>query len=298
MMPGSNRSGNGGISADEQAALGALTGITGDAHHVAMRDFCRLLGETDAGDRGTRYTEDTMKGLLIVLAVLGVAFLGACQRGAPPERGAEPAAAVPPAAPPPPAAVPAGSPVEVPQPEATAPALTSSPAPVPRVLAAGTALPLLLQTTVASNASQAGDRVVASLAEDAAVDGRVILVAGTEVMGRVTLAQQSGRVKGRARLVVEFDEVRDGGAAYRIEATPIDVTADSSKGKDAKIAGGAAAAGVLIGAIAGGGKGALKGGAIGGAAGGAAVLATRGKEVVLEAGTPLEVKLTHPIQID
>jgi hypothetical protein len=139
---------------------------------------------------------------------------------------------------------------------------------------------------------------VARLAEDVVVDGRVVLAADTEVMGRVTLVKQSGRVKGRARLVAEFDEVRDGGAAYRIEATPVDVTAGSSKGKDAKIAGGAAAAGALIGAIAGGGKGALKGGAIGGAAGGAAVLATRGEEVTLEAGAPLEVKLTQAIQID
>ena len=159
-------------------------------------------------------------------------------------------------------------------------------------------MPLVLATTVASNASQAGDRVTATLARDAVVDGRVILAAGTEVMGRVTLAQQSGRVKGRARLVVAFDEVRDGGSSYRIEATPVDVTAESSAGQDAKIAGGAAAAGALIGAIAGGGKGALKGGAIGGAAGGAAVLATRGKEVVLESGTPLEVTLTAPVQID
>jgi hypothetical protein len=130
------------------------------------------------------------------------------------------------------------------------------------------------------------------------VDGRVILVAGTEVVGHVTAAKQSGRVKGRARLAMEFDEVRDGGSSYRIETIPIDVTADSSKGKDAKIAGGAAAAGAIIGAIAGGGKGALKGGAIGGAAGGAAVLATRGNEVVLEAGTALEVTVKQNAQID
>jgi hypothetical protein len=151
---------------------------------------------------------------------------------------------------------------------------------------------------VASNASQVGDRVVASLAEGVTVDGRVILAAGTEVVGRVTAATQSGRVKGRARLAMEFDEVHDGGSSYRIVATPIDITADSSKGKDAKIAGGAAAAGAIIGAIAGGGKGALKGGAIGGAAGGAAVLATRGNEVVLEAGTGIEVTLERKVQID
>jgi hypothetical protein len=159
-------------------------------------------------------------------------------------------------------------------------------------------LPLVLETTVASNTSQVEDRVVATLAEDVSVDGRVILAAGTEVVGHVTAAKQSGRVKGRARLAMEFDEVRDGGSAYRIVTIPIDITADSSKGKDAKIAGGAAAAGAIIGAIAGGGKGALKGGAIGGAAGGAAVLATRGNEVVLEAGTALQVTVKQDAQID
>lgn len=178
------------------------------------------------------------------------------------------------------------------------PALTSSPAPEPRILPAGTELSLVLQTAVASNTSQVGDRVVAALAEDVSVEGRVILAAGTEVAGHVTVALQSGRVKGRARLAMEFDEVRDGGSSYRIHATPVDVTADSSKGKDAKIAGGAAAVGAIIGAITGGGKGALKGGAIGGAAGGAAVLATRGKEVVLPSGTEIEVTVNRRAQID
>jgi hypothetical protein len=112
------------------------------------------------------------------------------------------------------------------------------------------------------------------------------------------LAKRSGRVKGRARLVLEFNEVHDGGSRYRIEATPIDITAESSKAKDAKIAGGAVAAGAIIGAIAGGGKGALKGGAIGGAAGGATVLITRGEEIVLEAGTPVEVNLTSAAHVD
>ena len=265
-----------------------------------------------------------MTRLPVVLVVLSAVGLAACQRQAAPERTADQEAAehtgapaaeaqpagVPPAevprggqAAPAPPAQPAGSvaeaeiPAKAPPPS-EAPALTSSPPPEPRILAAGTTLPLVLEATVASNASQVGDRVVASLAEDVSVGGRVILAAGTEVVGRVTAATQSGRVKGRARLAMEFDEVRDGGSSYRIEATAIDITAESSKGKDAKIAGGAAAAGAIIGAIAGGGKGALKGGAIGGAAGGAAVLATRGNEVVLDAGTRVDVTLQRQVQID
>ena len=268
----------------------------------------------------------------VVLVVVSAVGLAACQRQAAPERSAdgeavEHTAAAPAEAPPAevpggaqdvrsqPARRPGGSPGEAsrPAPPAAAeppveaaeaeipappPALTSRPSPDPRILAAGTPLPLVLEATLASNTSHVGDRVVTSLAEDVSVGGRVILAAGTEVLGRVTAATQSGRVKGRARLAMEFDEVRDGGSSYRIEATGIDITAESSKGKDAKIAGGAAAAGAIIGAIAGGGKGALKGGAIGGAAGGAAVLATRGNEVVLDAGTRIEVTLERQVQID
>ena len=115
------------------------------------------------------------------------------------------------------------------------------------------------------------DPVVAELAEDVVVDGDVLLPAGSDVLGHVVSAQRSGRVKGKARLVVSFSQVRTGGRTHRIDATGFDVTAVSSTGKDAKIAGGAAAAGVVIGAIADGGEGALKGGLIGGAAGGAAV---------------------------
>jgi hypothetical protein len=266
-----------------------------------------------------------MKRLPFVLVVLLAMGGIACQGQAPPEKAANaealaeaapPAEAAPapsqetaavPAAPAPPPAAPAAAPAApvaappaaAPRPEeAPTPALTSNPPPLPRVLAAGTVLPLVLGSTVASNTSQVGDRVMATLAEDVSEDGRVLLPAGTEVMGRVTVAKESGRVKGRARLVLEFDEVRDGGSSYRVEVSPVDVTADSSKSKDAKIAGGAAAAGALIGAITGGGKGALKGTAIGGAAGGAAVLATRGKEVELPAGTHVSVKLTSRAQID
>jgi hypothetical protein len=272
--------------------------------------------------------EETLKRFTF-LAVAAALGLAGCQRQAAPEKAAEPAetaaveAPAPAEAPPTPAAEVALAPPPArattsrppaPAPAAAAPeaepavaampageptpALRSQPEPEPRVLDAGTVLPLVLETTVASNTSQEGDKVLAELAEDISEDGRVLLPAGTSVVGRVTVAQQSGRVKGRARLVVEFDEVRDGGSRYRIETSPIDITAESSKGKDAKIAGGAAAAGALIGAIAGGGKGALKGGAIGGAAGGAAVLATRGNEVVLESGTSLEVTLTSKAQID
>jgi hypothetical protein len=151
---------------------------------------------------------------------------------------------------------------------------------------------------VSTKTAKPEDPVVAELAEDVVVHGDVLLPAGSTVLGNVVTAVRSGRVKGRARLVVSFSQVRAGARTYRIDATGFDVTAGSSKGKDAKIAGGAAAGGAVIGAIADGGSGAVKGGLIGGALGGAAVLATRGEEVELPAGSRYRIELRKSLRLD
>jgi len=54
----------------------------------------------------------------------------------------------------------------------------------------------------------------------------------------------------------------------------------------------------VIGGIADGGSGAVKGGLIGGAAGGAAVLATRGADVELKAGSRHKVELRSSLRLD
>jgi hypothetical protein len=256
-----------------------------------------------------------MKRLVFVVALPAIALVG-CQRQAAPARTAQAVASPSPAlasgsaeafSSPSPASTSGSAERSSPAPgpaiqgqsgleSAAEPAPSPTPAPV--VVAAGTALPLVFKTTVASDKSSVGDLVLAELAEDVAVKGRVALPAGSEVRGRVAVAVGSGRVKGRARLAVEFQEVVLNGHAHAIVAAPIDVTAKSTKGRDAKVAGGAAAAGALIGAIAGGGKGALKGGLIGGAAGGAVVVATKGAEVVFQAGSRRTVKLESSLRLD
>ncbi len=182
-------------------------------------------------------------------------------------------------------------PTPVPTPEPT-------PTPRPRVVAAGTALPIVLKAGLTTKTAKAEDRVVAELAEDVVADGDVLLPAGSEVSGHVVSAVRSGRVQGKARLVVSFDRVQADGRSFRIDATGFDMTAGSSAGKDAKIAGGAAAGGAVIGAIADGGEGALKGGLIGGALGGAAVLATRGKEVEIPAGSRYKIELRKSLKLN
>ena len=266
-----------------------------------------------------------MKRFSLALVLLVAVGVTGCQRQAAPERAANapsPSPTASPAAPPEAEPLAAATPAPhaprttsarsarvEPTPEATQlapPALvpgplthpTPTPEPPPRIVQAGTVLPIVLKQTVTTETANPEDRVVAELAEPIVEHGDVLLPAGSEVLGHVVTAVRSGRVKGRAHLVVSFNQIRTEGRTFDIEATGFDVTAKSSKGKDAKVAGGAAAAGAIIGAIAGGGSGALKGGAIGGAAGGAAVLATRGYEVELPAGSRYTIKLKERIRLN
>jgi hypothetical protein len=175
-----------------------------------------------------------------------------------------------------------------------------APAPTPKpavILPEGTALNLVFDTTVSSATAKAGDLVVAKLASDVTEGDRVLVPAGSELRGKVLAAAASGRVKGRAHLAVAFDRLVVKGQEHAIEARPIDVTAEAQKGRDAALIGGGAGAGAIVGGIAGGKKGAAIGALAGAGAGGGAVLATKGKEVVFEAGSRHTIKLTRSARI-
>jgi hypothetical protein len=239
-----------------------------------------------------------MKRLIVIVGSLALG-LAACQKQAEPERTAQAPAASPAEA------GAGGESASLPVAPAAGRAQTGSrpaaaPAPTPRplVLEAGTTLPIVIRATVSTKTARPEDRVLAELAEDVTAGGRVVLHAGSEVLGHVLTAVRPGRTKGVGELVVSFNEVREGGRSYRIETTRIDVTGKKTGGKDAKIAGGAAAAGALIGGIADGGSGAAKGALIGGAAGGAAVLATRGEDVELRAGSHHRIELRSSLRLD
>jgi hypothetical protein len=169
--------------------------------------------------------------------------------------------------------------------------------PEPLLIPAGTLLAATLETGVSSATSKEGDAILARLTEDVKVSERVVLRSGTELRGRVVAATPSGRVKGRAHLAFDFDRVVVAGKEREIALRAVDITAESSKSKDAKLIGGGAGAGLIIGAIADGKKGAAIGTAIGAAAGTGAVLATRGREVELRSGTALKLRLEREARL-
>ena len=165
------------------------------------------------------------------------------------------------------------------------------------VIPAGTTLSVRLQSPVGSDTSRVEQRVDGTLTRDVRIGGVEALGAGASLRGIVTNAERSGRVKGRANVAFRFDHISSGGTVYPVSTRTISRTAPGTKKRDAATIGLPAAGGAIIGGIIGGGDAAVKGGAIGGAAGTAAVLATRGKEVRLGAGSVVTVRLAAPLTV-
>jgi hypothetical protein len=183
------------------------------------------------------------------------------------------------------------------------PRVSESTAPAPRVtvrtvtVPAGTTLPLELTTAVSSETAQIEMPVSARLRQDVVVDGVTALPSGAVLRGEVIDVDRAGRVQGRARLGLRFTSVTIGNTREDLRTNPVTFEGEASKGEDATKIGAGAGIGAVIGGIVGGGSGAAKGAAIGGAAGTGAVLATRGKEIELPAGTDITATLASAIDV-
>lgn len=174
---------------------------------------------------------------------------------------------------------------------ASAPAVADAPTSAKTIeVPAGTQLTVLLIDSISTEKNKAGDQFMASLAEPIVIHGQTVVDRGVKVQGRVVDSESSGRVKGTANIRLVLTGIQNGGKTYPIVTKPFVAEAESTKGRDAGIIGGAAGVGAAIGAIAGGKKAAAKGAIIGGAAGTGTVLATKGKAV--EFGSETKLKFT------
>lgn len=180
---------------------------------------------------------------------------------------------------------------------ATAPA--SDPDSVREVtLPAGTVLPVALETSVGSDISRVEQPVHGRLRRAVTLHGVQVLPAGTAVSGHVIAARRPGRVKGRGYIAMRFTELDTPGAGTtRISTAAVSRLAPTTKQKDAVEILAPAAAGAVIGRIAGGKSAAGKGAVIGGAAGTGYVLSTRGKDVRIGKGAAVAVRLTQPVTV-
>ena len=126
---------------------------------------------------------------------------------------------------------------------------------------------------MSSETARAGEGFEGTLARDLIVDGTTIAKAGAPVRGKVTSAKSSGRLHAPGVLTVRLTSI-DG---HPVTSSAYGVKGKSHTKSNATKIGGGAAAGAVIGALAGGGKGAAIG-TVAGAGAGTGVAAATGKE--------------------
>lgn len=166
------------------------------------------------------------------------------------------------------------------------------------VVPEGTKIAVRLSTSLSSQTSGVGDRVVGVIDADVLVGETTVIPAGSTVYGTVTSVHPLPKIGGRASLAFNFDrlETRDG-KDYPIAAM-FARTGPSETAKDTSTI----IAGAIIGAVAGHQVDDDQGRAVGGLAGAgigtAIAAATDGKAITLPEGTRLRLTLRIPVPIE
>lgn len=165
----------------------------------------------------------------------------------------------------------------------------------------GTELPVTLSTALGSKTSQVGDILTATITSPVVVGDHVAIPMGSTIHGRVTGVSRGTKgldisEKGGA-VAIAFDKVTTPGGY----STPMSASLTrmaKSAGKTAGIIGGSAAGGALLGILLGDDdKDAALGAVVGGGIGTGIAAGTRGKELVIPAGTHLALTLDEPLWI-
>jgi hypothetical protein len=177
-----------------------------------------------------------------------------------------------------------------------------APAPVaarrePVELPAGTNLVVRMIDGVDSEVNRVGQTFAASIDQPVTMGGETIIPRGADVVVKLVDAKESGKLTGRAELTLDLMSVKVDGRMVDIDTQSVSRESDSRGQRTAKVAGGAAAVGAVIGAIAGGGKGAVIGAGAGGAAGVGAEEVTKGQRVKVPSETRLTFVLDTSIRI-
>jgi hypothetical protein len=169
----------------------------------------------------------------------------------------------------------------------------------------GASLRIRLETKLTTETNCEGDRFTARVIDPSEYEGAVI-------QGHVAKIERSGRMTGRTEMALDFDAItlrngRSGTIHAQIEkvfATESVKSVDeggnvesASKTKETEIRSiGGAVLGAIIGGIAGGGKGAAIGAIIGAGAGAGAVYVQGDKDLILEPGAQMIVRVDYPVR--
>jgi type IV secretion system protein VirB10 len=219
------------------------------------------------------------------------------------------------------------APAPSPAPAAQLPANAQPPADTPPAapakktytVPAGTKVLLQIRSAVNTKSAKPGDGVYLASTFPVVVGNRVMIPAGVYVQGIVDRVARAGRVKGRAQLDMHFSSIifpngtvveipgvinsLPGAKDRKVKGDEGTIEQDSNKGKDVARAAEIGLEGAGIGTIGGAATGhPLEGAAIGGlggvAVGAVVALFTRGDDINIESGTPVEMVLQRPLILE
>lgn len=176
--------------------------------------------------------------------------------------------------------------------------------PIARMLAAGTAISAKFDAGISSRTHKPGQSLTGTVAADVKdKSGRTVIPAGAKVHVTITTIHESENKGDKTgKLVLTPTKVVIAGRSYPISgsAKALDRTLKDRKtnaGDLAKVGVGVGAGALLGTAVSGGStKGAVIGGAVGGAVGAQRAIQTQDRDVVVPAGSRLNVTLGSPFR--
>ncbi len=203
----------------------------------------------------------------------------------------------------------APAPVAVPQPSVTPqpapapaqPAPSPQPAPAPEdaanTIPSGTSVTIRMIDDVDSKVAKVGQTFRASVDDPVTVGGQVMIPKGADVVTKLVEVKQTGTLSGGGQLTLEMTSITVDGKPLEVNTASVTQAGASRTGDSAKVIGGTAALGAIIGAIAGGGKGAAIGAASGAGAGTAVRVLTKGPQIKIPSETRLTFTLQQPVRL-
>jgi hypothetical protein len=161
----------------------------------------------------------------------------------------------------------------------------------------GTTITVRMIDPVNSDQSRVGETFRASVDEPLMVDGQTVIPRGADAVTKLVEDQESGKIAGKTILTLVLQQVLVNGKMVDLSTADVSQASGSRGARSAKVIGGTAALGAIIGAIAGGGKGAAIGAGSGAAVGTGVQVLTKGQTVKIPSETRLTFTLQQPLQL-
>ncbi len=161
----------------------------------------------------------------------------------------------------------------------------------------GTQITIRMIDDVDSQAAQVGQTFQAEVDDPVMVQGRTVVPKGATVITKLVDVRDPNKLSGGGQLTLDLASITINGKPVEVSTEAVTQTGESRTGSSAKVIGGTAALGAIIGAIAGGGKGAAIGAVSGAGAGTAIQVVTQGPRVRVPSETRLTFTLQQPVRI-